>query len=62
MRQERGFRCRMRTSEATEFMPFSLSVSRLSYTLGPANPRLTAHRRGTLALSAVGVLTQLSRY
>ena len=31
-------------------------------TLGPADPRLTTHCRGTLALSAAGILTRLCCY
>ena len=34
----------------------------LNLPLGPANPRLTTHCRGTLALAAAGILTRLRCY
>ena len=41
---------------------FPLREGRLAPPLGPANPRLTTHCRGTLALSAVGIPTRLRSY
>ena len=34
----------------------------LTLSLGPANPWLTTHCQGTLALSAIGILTRLRSY
>lgn len=57
-----GIRCRSYPSGAGILTCFPFPLFGLRQQLGPTNPRLTKHCRGTLALKEDGILTHLGYY